>query len=340
MVLSIIVPFYNMAADGKIEYCLNSLLSQSVQEYEIIAVDDDSTDNTLTILRKYEAENPGKVQVIASSVNHHQGGARNLGIKAATGKYLGFMDGDDWAAPDMFEKLISKAEETGADVVGCDYNIVHTHTMEVGKIIPMNTAEQTGILTEEKKRLLILRPGSMVVKIYRREIIVDNGLWFPEDIFYEDNCMAPLWMLHCTHFERVDEPLYYYYQHDASTVHHISLQKCRDRMTAMDLLLEKSRQYGFYETYLPELNFKYAELFFVNTLFSCMQGRMRHKYRFVKELTKRMKQTFPDFTENVYYREKMDGEVQKLIRLLLQSQPAFFAYYHALHFYRKLRKRG
>lgn len=340
MELSIIVPFYNMAADEKIEYCLNSLLNQSVQDYEIIAVDDASTDNTLAVLRRYEAENPGKLRVIASSVNHHQGGARNLGMKAAAGKYLGFMDGDDWAAPDMFEKLISKAEETGADVVGCDYNIVHTHTMKVGKIIPMNTAEQTGILTEEKKRLLILRPGSMVVKIYRREIIVDNGLWFPEDIFYEDNCMAPLWMLHCTHFERVDEPLYYYYQHEDSTVHHISLQKCRDRMTAMDLLLEKSRQYGFYETYLQEFNFKYAELFFVNTLFSCMQGRMRHKYRFVKELTKRMTQTIPDFTENVYYREKMDREVQKLIRLLLRSQPAFFAYYHALYFYRKLRKRG
>lgn len=339
MKLSIVVPVYNMAADGKLNYCMDSLLAQTLTDYEIIAVDDASTDNSLEILREYESKYPGRVRVLASSENHRQGGARNLGIQAAQGEYLGMMDSDDWASPDMFFKLLKKAEETGADVVGCDYSLVGQHTMEPGKTVRMNTPEQTGELSKEKKRLLLLQPGSMVVKIYRREIIVNNKLWFPQDIFYEDNCMAPLWLLFCTHFERVDEPLYYYYQHEVSTVHVVSLSRLRDRMTAMELLVEKCRQYGFYEEYLPELEFRFTQLYFVNTLFSCMSGRMKGKYRFVGELCRGQKQYFPDFGKNTYYRKRIDAEEQKLIDMLMKSRILFFAYYNALYTYRRLRKR-
>ena len=338
MKLSIIVPVYNMAAEGKLEYCIKSLFAQTFQDLEIIAVDDASTDNSLEVLHEL-AKQDNRLKVIASPVNHHQGGARNLGIKAARGEFIGMMDSDDWAAPDMFEKLLAKAEETGADVVGCDYNMVSTHTMECGKVFTMNTAEQTGVLTEEKKKLLVLKPGSMVVKIYRREIITDNELWFPEDIFYEDNCMSPLWLLHCTHFERVNEPLYYYYQHEASTVHRISLQRSHDRMTAMDLLIEKSKAYGLFETYKKELEFKYAELYLVNTLFGHLAGKGEKKLQLAKELVQGMKRQFPDFGENAYYQEKINPEEQKLIRLLMKSRLGFFVYYYGLQGYRGLRKK-
>lgn len=338
MKLSIVVPVYNMAADGKLHYCMDSLLAQTLTDYEIIAVDDASTDHSLEILREYESKYPGRVRVIESAENHHQGGARNLGIRAAQGEYLGLMDSDDWASPEMFSKLLKKAEETGADVVGCDYSLVESHTMEPGKVIRVNSTEQTGRLNTEKKKLLFLQPGSMVVKIYRREIIIKNELWFPQDIFYEDNCMSPIWLLFCTHFERVEEPLYYYYQHEVSTVHSISLSRCRNRMKAMELLVEKSKQYGFYEEYLPELEFKFTELYLVNTLFSCMGGSMKGRYRFVGELCRGQKEYFPDFMKNTYYRERIGAEEQKLIGILMKSRMLFFTYYYALHTYRRLRK--
>lgn len=340
MKLSIVVPVYNMASDNKLRYCMDSLLSQTMTDYEIIAVDDASTDNSLDLLREYEKNYPGRVRVIASPRNRHQGGARNLGIRAAQGYYIGLMDSDDWAAPDMYEKLVRKAEETEADAVGCDYSLVHRHTMEIGPVTHVNTPEQTGILTAEKKRLIFLQPGSMVVKIYRRSIIVDNDLWFPEDVFYEDNCMAPLWLYFCTRFERVDEPLYYYYQHDSSTVHSISLERCRDRMATMELLIQHSKTFGFYEQYLPELEFKFTELYFVNTLFTCMVGRIKGKYRFVRELWRGLKEYFPDFDKNVYYRTRIHEENQKFIRLLSKSQFLFFAYYYALRTYRQLRRKA
>ena len=118
MKLSVIVPVYNMAGDGKLNFCLDSLVGQTLDDYEIIAVNDASTDNSMEILRQYESKYPEKVKVIDLPVNRHQGGARNAGIKTAKGEWIGFIDSDDWIAPETYEKLIKKGEETGADVVG------------------------------------------------------------------------------------------------------------------------------------------------------------------------------------------------------------------------------
>lgn len=107
VVLSVIVPVYNMAKDGNLEYCMNSLVNQTLEGMEIIAVDDASTDNSLEILRNFEKKYPERVKVIASPENKRQGGARNLGLKEANGQYIGFMDADDWAALDLFEKWLS-----------------------------------------------------------------------------------------------------------------------------------------------------------------------------------------------------------------------------------------
>ena len=202
MQLSVIVPVYNMAAEGKLEYCMDSLVGQTITDMEVIAVDDASADNSLEILRA--CLDPEKVKVIASPVNKRQGGAKNLGLKAAAGEWVGFIDSDDWVTPDYYEKLLAKARETGADVVGCDYSLVSSHTFETGTVVENNTKDQTGILDQEKHRKLLLRPGSMVIKIYRNSVIRENGLCFPEGIFYEDNCAGPLWSLYFTHFERVE----------------------------------------------------------------------------------------------------------------------------------------
>lgn len=124
MQLSVIVPVCNMAAEGKLNYCMDSLVNQTVDDYEIIAVDDASTDNSLEILRSYEAGYPGKVKVLTYAVNRRQGGAKNQGLRAATGDWIGFIDSDDWVTPDYYARLLARAEETGADLVGCDYSLV------------------------------------------------------------------------------------------------------------------------------------------------------------------------------------------------------------------------
>ena len=140
MKLSVIVPVYNMAAGDKLTWCIDSLVHQTISDYEIIAVDDCSTDHSLEILRDYERRYPDKFYVIASRENKKQGGAKNLGLERAKGDWIGFIDSDDWITPDFYEKLLAQAEETGADMVGCDYHLTSEHSMDIGQIVHNNKA--------------------------------------------------------------------------------------------------------------------------------------------------------------------------------------------------------
>ena len=340
MKLSIIVPVFNMASDNKLQFCLDSLLSQNLQDYEIIAVDDCSTDNSLEVLKKYEAENQGKFKAIHSEVNKHQGGAKNIGIRAAEGDWIGFIDADDWIDPDMYRLMLEKAEETGADMVGCDLNLVHSHTYEVGEVIESNgNPDQCGVLDHEKKKSLILDGGRLVVKIYKRENILGNQLFFPENIFYEDNAMSNSYLLTARHYEHIDKPWYYYYQHSASTVHSFSERMCLDRMEAARIMISEAKRLGFYDEFKTELEYEFTQLFYVNTLFTYMPCVRPCKLSFVKRLTEEMKETFPDFQKNSYYTGRTGAEEKKLVAMACESPAKFFCYYKLLWGYRNLRKR-
>ena len=109
MKLSVIVPVYNMAAGGKLEFCLDSLMAQTASDMEVIAVDDASTDNSAQILKSYEERYPDRLRAIYCEENHRQGGAKNVGLKAALGEWVGFVDSDDFVAADMYEKQIGRA---------------------------------------------------------------------------------------------------------------------------------------------------------------------------------------------------------------------------------------
>ena len=339
MKLSIIVPVYNMASDHKLEYCLDSLVNQTVEDYEIIAVDDCSTDNSMEILKEYERRFPEKFRAVHSEVNRHQGGAKNIGLRMAKGEWIGFIDSDDWIRPDMYERLIERAKSTGADLAGCDYCLTDVHSMEVGQIDHNNKKSQSGILKKKKRASLILDGGSLVVKIFRRSMIMEKELWFPEDIFYEDNALGNSYLVLAKHFEYIEEPMYYYYQHDTSTVHTISPKRCEDRMEAGRLMLAEAKRHGYFEELRPELEYSFTLLFYINTLFTYMAGVGKTKYGFVKAMGKEMKETFPEFEKNSYYQERTHAEEKKLIRMQQRSTLFFMLYYKLLWAYRRWRKR-
>ncbi len=340
MKLSIIVPVYNMATDNKLSFCLDSILSQELDDYEIITVDDCSTDDSLKILRSYGDKYPGKVKVIHSDVNKHQGGAKNMGIRAATGDWIGFIDADDWIAPDMYLQMLKKAEETGADMVGCDLTLVDRHTYEVGDVVEKNgSPEVCGRLDHDKKKALILDGGRLVVKIFKRKTILEKELFFPENIFYEDNAMSNSYLLTAGHYEYISKPWYYYYQHDTSTVHSFSERKCEDRMEAGRVMLSEAKRLGFLYEFRPELEYMFTQLFYVNTLFTYMPCVKPAKISFVKRLTAEMKSTFPDFASNEYYRDRVPAEEKKLIGMACKSVLFFYLYYRLLWGYRGFRKK-
>ncbi len=337
--LSIIVPVYNMAADGKLEYCLESLIRQNYQDFEVIAVDDASTDDSLRILQDYEQQYPHCFRALHLAENHRQGGAKNRGLELARGDYVGFVDSDDWIHPDMYGKLMHLAEATGADMVGCDYCLTNRHSMVQGQGCRNNREGQAGLLDDSKYKSLILAPGSLVVKVFARKLFEEPKLRFPEHIFYEDNAVSTTLVLRAKHFEYIDEPLYYYYQHASSTVHTISMERCFDRMKAMEYMLEMVRREGYLESYYQEIEYRFMNLFYENTLFTYMQGGQGQKMGFVRQLGNRMREAFPDFQRNLYYLEKVDPEGKKMMGIQQRSTVLFFWYYKMLHLARRLRRK-
>ena len=380
MQLSIIVPVYNMAEDERLAWCLESLVNQQtlegepLEDYEIIAVDDCSTDNSADVLRAYAEQYIEKVRVYFGDRNRHQGGAKNQALAHARGEWIAFIDADDWVAEDYFARLMAKAQETGADCVGTDYCIVHKHTMEPGPVVANSRAEQAGPVDDARRRSLLLDFGSLCVKIYRRRIVYGEMVFraagdgrpprlaiFPEDIFYEDNAVAKTWVMRIHHFEYVPGPLYYYYQHDDSTVHTISLRRLMDRRTSGRLMIEEARRRGYLDAYRPEIEYAFTVLFYKNTLFGAMQSLKdeevrnaaaadkpcpgaapadrvyRSVYDFVTDLACEMKETFPDFQNNPYYQDRTDAEEKKLIAMQMASPRRFYAYYRMLWFYRRIR---
>lgn len=337
MELSIIVPVYNMMSGGKLKNCLDSLMKQDIEDMEIIAVDDKSTDDSLALLESYSERYGARFVTIASPENRRQGGAKNLGLQRAKGRWIGFVDSDDWIAEDMFSKLLKKAEETGADVVGCNYLITDEIGKETGRMIHNNSAEQTGLLGETQYKKLILHPDSMVVKVYRRELFEKWDIRFPERMFYEDNAISALPLLYASRFERVEEPLYFYYQHAGSTVHTVSMDRCEDRMKAMEFYKAEYVRRGFFERYREEIIYKIIELGYQNTLFSYLQTACCPSLNFVRKLRRFLLAQAPDYADNIYYKQYTDRESKKLIAMHMKSPVLFLIYYKLLHGYRRLR---
>ncbi len=338
MQLSIIVPVYNMAADQKLEYCLDSLVNQKLEDYEIIAVDDASTDESLAVLRRYESAYPEKIRVLKLAENHRQGGAKNAALKIARGDFIGFMDSDDWAAPDMFGKLLTRAYETGADMVGCDCCMTDHHSMEIGQVIHTSLPEQTGVLGDSQYKSMIMDAGFLVVKIYRRELFMEPPLYFPEHMFYEDNAISTELLLRAKHYEYVQEPLYYYYQHSGSTVHVVTEERCQMRMEAMRIMVRLAKESGTLSRYPAEVEFRFINLFYQNTLFSYMQGTQKKRLSFLRALGSQMQETFPSFKENPYYLKRVNAEERMFMELLIKSPLAFLLYYKLKYFVRSFRK--
>lgn len=337
MRLSIIVPVYNMAGDGKLDFCLNSLANQTVSDYEIIAVDDCSTDNSLEILRNYEKKYPNKFRIIALSENHKQGGAKNHALDVCTGEYVGFVDSDDWIVPDMYERLIDALEAENADMSICNLTKVDKHTFTPTENIPSIDSDIHGELTPEFLRRLIFHTGALVTRVYKRSIFENPRLRFPEHMFYEDNAIGTEILFRVKRIAYINEPLYFYYQHNDSTVHTISKARCEDRLRAMRIMVEMAEKGGYLNDYYEELEYKFINLFYQNTLFSYMQGKQRKEITFIKEMGREMKETFPGFEKNRLYLEKVNDEERKLMSLQQRSTVLFVLYYTLLWTYRRIR---
>ncbi|MDR1167965.1 MAG: glycosyltransferase [Heliobacteriaceae bacterium] len=202
--ISVIIPVYNTGP--YLRRCLDSVLNQTLQDIEIICINDGSTDSSLTVLKEYAAKD-SRVRVINFAKNKGAAAARNAGIKAATGEYIGFIDSDDYVDLDFYEKLYERMLQTGADIVkGADLKLVHPNgRIEVDK--------QNVKIKQNKLNFW----NQYTSAIYRREFILKNEIEFPLGLLVgEDPVFAIKAAILADKVEVINYAQYYYCRREGS----------------------------------------------------------------------------------------------------------------------------
>lgn len=287
--ISIIVPIYN--AEKYLNKCIDSIINQSKKELEIILINDGSTDNSETIIKKY---NDKRIKYFKNK-NQGIGKTRNFGIEKATGKYIMFLDSDDFLELNACEKMFEKAEKDKLDIVICDYYRYFDNGKKEEVKLPnfknSSLKDNPNIICEH------LSPWA---KIYKTDLLKNNNIKFVENLKYED---APFVIeaLDCAKkIGKVNLPLNYYVIHEKSETT-VRDERVFDIIKIIDII----RKYTKSKKYLKEKIDKLTVRIITNyTIQQRMQEDKNIGIRFINEAFSYLKKEVPDYKNNKYYENR------------------------------------
>lgn len=259
--VSVIIPVYNV--EKYLECCLDSVIGQTLNDIEIICVNDGSTDNSGKILAEY-AEKDSRIKVI-NQENRGAGAARNAGLKVAKGKFLSFIDGDDFIDLRMYEILCKRIENLECDIAICNYNIVDefNQTKDSKNLKKeYSVFQRYGIFNYKTYSLELLNKFQNAAwnKIFRADFVKDKGILFQEieranDLFFVKSLMFSTEKICCTTEKLVS------YRSVSTGLQSNYYKNPYDIMKALSALKKFMVQNALYEKFYDEL-----EYYFVNSV--------------------------------------------------------------------------
>jgi glycosyltransferase EpsH len=240
--ISVIIPIYNI--DKYIQKCLDSLNIQTYNEYEVIMVDDGSTDGSTKICKEYSADSD-RFKYIHTE-NHGVSHARNVGIKNAKGEFITFVDGDDYVEKDYLEKLYNALTQSSSDIAACSYYRTYD---EGEKSTSVYICKEKTVVCAGAALDMICDPVFPWVgwgwgKMYRRSIIEGNSITFDEEIkMNEDSLFNVQAISVAKSVVLLNDYLYYYRIHGSSATHQSikNPAKLYTRIVAFERILRIAR---------------------------------------------------------------------------------------------------
>jgi glycosyltransferase involved in cell wall biosynthesis len=241
--ISVIIPVYNM--EQYLERCLDSIVGQTMQDIEILVVNDGSKDRAEEIILAYRDRYPEMIRYF----NKQNGGlssARNCGMRHATGDYIAFIDSDDFAESDMLEMLYAAAQEADADVAECDFDWVWPDRTVTDRTPGYANAED-----------LFLNGRVMAWnKIYRRRIVEEQGIAFPEGLHYEDIEFFYKLLPHINGISSVRRVGYHYMQRQGSIINR-QTERTKEIFAVLGHIAEYYRRNGLFEAHAAGIEYLY-----------------------------------------------------------------------------------
>ena len=246
MKLSIIVPIYNV--QDYLAACLDSAIDPARADYEIVAVNDGSTDDSPAILKTYAARCPGLIRAI-STPNGGLGHARNTGLEAACGDYLLFLDSDDTLAPGALGEMLD-ALDGSFDVGVFDFVTVDAAGRELRYD---RGCEREGDFCFSDFPALLLSPPNAVNKLWRRSLFTESGVRFPDRMWFEDLATIPRLYLRAGTIRAIPRPWYRYLRRPGSITNSSGVERNREMLSAIAAVCDDYAAEGAAEAYGKEL---------------------------------------------------------------------------------------
>lgn len=307
---SIIVPIYN--ASKYLKKCLDSLVNQTKKELEFILINDGSTDDSESIIKSY---NDNRIKYFKRS-NHGIGKTRNFGINKSTGKYIMFLDSDDYLEENACELLYEKIEKDKLDLVVCDFYNVIKET----KVCEKNASFKNTALKDNPDLLLNINLAPWN-KIYRSDLIKKNNIKFIEDLKYEDVPFVALSLLKSKRIGKVDKPLIYYTIHEKSETT-VRDEKIFDIIKIVDIIRSYFKDYDWSKKAVDALTVEVLVNYNIQQRYIKDKG-IRNK--FIDETFSYFKKNVPNYKNKSYYLNKI------FIRRLIEKNKFLTKFYCKLY---------
>ena len=289
--ISVIVPVYNV--ENYIEKCLKSLVNQTMQDIEIIIVNDGSKDNSKNIVKSFEEKYPEKI-VYLEKENGGLSDARNYAMPYAKGGYIAFLDSDDYVENDMYEKMYEIAQKENSDLVECDFYWEY----------PNKIKEDIGQIYYGKKEMLEKVRVVAWNKLIKRDILEKTKIQFPKGYRYEDVEFTYKLIPHLEKVSFLKKPCIHYIQRENS-ISNSQNERTKEIFDVLDNVIKYYKENGYYDEYKEELEYTYARILLCSSLKRmCKIKDKEKKEKLLNTTWENLNTKFPNWKENKILKNK------------------------------------
>lgn len=297
--ISLVIPVYNAAS--YIEACLASLIEQNADDIEIILVDDHGSDDSMSLARNYVEKRRSRKQFrfLATPQNMGPGPARNVGIEAALGEYIGFVDSDDVVNPDFCDQLYAVAKANDADLAYCQALLEKgaEHQLLANPVI------DNGAFEGANRSFFLTHYSTLFVSfIYRKELLDKYEIRFPSTRSAEDSYFLACSLLVAQRIACIDKPLYHYLTHEESLSESCNPKRYIDKVKSFDFLMQFAKNKGVYEATKAEIDYIYLKKGYLLGILTYIYNDASPQQLTLQQLYAHMLSNVPDYKNNTYYR--------------------------------------
>ena len=303
MKISVIIPVYN--TEKYLSKCLDSVFAQTFQDFEVIVVNDGSTDGSQAVIDRYCAQYPDKLVALYQE-NAGQAAARNRGLRAASGEFVDFLDSDDYLHPEALQTVYRAAEDNRLDIV-C-YKVLLEQNGQY--VMPC----EYSFPCENTLKEYVLTQAIPCNKLIRRELLIQNNLFFNEGLIYEDLELIPRLALYTHKIAFLEDRLYYYFTRTGSTMQQVGYNP---KLTCIFPVMETLKNAFLGSAFEQELEYLYISHFLHDAALRFLpfpEGKAS-----ILQIARIMRQTFPHWQKNKYYKT-MDIKFKIVCMLIYYRQ--------------------